>query len=59
MKTIKRLMRLLALILMVLLASIMPVPLTFYRKDNLPKFPIEQVDNQEEEDDQEDIMEIF
>ncbi|MEC3906953.1 hypothetical protein VOI54_07970 [Tamlana sp. 2201CG12-4] len=49
MKTLKKALRLVALILMVALASALPVPITFYRKDNTPKFKIEQVDKNEEE----------
>lgn len=47
-----------ALILMIGLACILPVPITFTRKDNLPKYLIEQLDskNDKEED---DIKELF
>ena len=59
MKTFKRFLRLLALVLMIALASVLPVPITFYRKDDLPKFLIEQLDHKEDEDGKEDIKEIF
>ena len=59
MKTFKRLLRLSALALMIALASVLPVPITFYRKDDLPKFLIEQLDHKEDEDEKEDIKEIF
>jgi len=47
------------LILMIALASVLPVPITFYRKDNLPKYLIEQIDNNEDETGIEDIKELF
>jgi hypothetical protein len=59
MKTFKRFLRLLALALMIALASVLPVPITFYKKDDLPKFLIEQLDHKEDEDGKEDIKEIF
>jgi len=60
MKTFKRILRLIALLLIIALASILPVPITFYRKDNLPKYLIEQIDAKEEEEtDNEDIKELF
>ena len=59
MKTFKRILRLVALILIIALASILPVPITFYRKDNLPKYLIEQIDAKEDETDNEDIKELF
>lgn len=59
MKTFKRLLRLLVLTLMIALASVLPVPITFYKKDDLPKFLIEQVDNKEEEEEKKDTKEIF
>lgn len=59
MKTFKRILRLIALLLIIALASILPVPITFYRKDNLPKYLIEQIDAKEDETDNEDIKELF
>jgi len=56
---IKRLLRLLALVLMIAMASILPVPITFFNKDKLPKFVIEQIDEKEEDTEKEDIKEIF
>ncbi|MDO5971226.1 hypothetical protein Q4Q35_15570 [Flavivirga aquimarina] len=58
MKT-KKLLRLLALIFMIALASVLPVPITFQSKDNLPKFNIEQIDKKEEDVESEDIKELF
>lgn len=56
---IKRLLRLLALVLMIAMASIIPVPITFFNKDKLPKFVIEQIDKKKEDTEKEDIKEIF
>ncbi len=56
---IKRLLRLLALVLMIAMASILPVPITFFNKDKLPKFVIEQIDEKDEDTEKEDIKEIF
>ena len=62
--TIKRFMRLSTFILMVAIASTIPVPMTFKRKDDLPKDLIEQVEQVEQveqndnEKDTSDIKEI-
>lgn len=55
MKSIKKALRLLALALIIGLATIIPVPITFYRKDNMPKFKTEQLDKKKEDHDKEDI----
>jgi len=44
---------------MIAMASILPVPITFFNKDKLPKFVIEQIDEKEEDTEKEDIKEIF
>ena len=59
MKLFKKGLRLMVLILMIALASVLPVTITFYRKDNLPKYLIEQIDNNEDETGIEDIKELF
>lgn len=56
---IKKLLRLIALILLIALASILPVPITFYRKDNTPKFKIEQLDKKENDIEKDDLKELF
>ena len=56
---IKRLLRLLALVLMIAMASILPVPITFFNKDKLPKFVIEQIDEKDEDLEKEGIKELF
>ena len=56
---IKRFLRLLALALLIAMASVLPIPITFYNKDKLPKYLIEQIDTKEDEAEQEDIKEIL
>jgi hypothetical protein len=58
MKNLKKTLRLLGLIVIIALASVLPVPVTFYRKDNQPKFKIEQIDKKKE-DDNENELELF
>lgn len=55
----KKILRLLVLILIIAMASIVPVPITFKSRDNLPKHLIEQIDNKENDDESEDIKELF
>lgn len=54
---IQRLIRLLALVLMIALASVLPIPLIFYKKDKQPKYFMEQIYKLKEED-KEDIKEL-
>ena len=58
MNSIKRILRLLALLFMIALATVLPVPITFYRKDNMPKFKIEQFEKKKEDENKDDIKEI-
>ncbi len=51
---IKRILRLFALVLMIGLACVLPVPMTFYRKDELPKNLIEKVELEDEKEDDEE-----
>lgn len=66
MKKFKKFIRLLALILMILLASIgvglaggMPIPLTGRREDMAPDIKVEQLDKKEDELDSENTETIF
>ncbi len=59
MKTLKKGMRLFALALIIALASVLPVPINFYRKDNLPKYTIEQIDTKDDDTEEDDIKELF
>lgn len=58
MKSIKKVLRLIALVLIIGLATVVPVPITFYKKDNLPKFKTEQLDKKKEDHHKEDIKVI-
>ena len=44
---------------MIALASILPVPITFYKKDNLPKYTIELVEKKEDDSESEDVKDIL
>jgi hypothetical protein len=55
---IKRFIRLLALLLLIAMASVLPVPLIFYKKDKMPKYLLEQIDKKEDEN-EDDIKSIF
>ena len=59
MRKFKHFLSLLLLALMIGMAAILPVPIVFYGKDNLPKNLTELVENTEDEDDDEDIKELF
>lgn len=58
MKSIKKGLRLLSLVFIIGLATVLPVPITFYRKDNLPKFKTEQLDEKKVDDHKEDMKVI-
>ena len=45
------------LILLILLASVLPVPLNFYTRDKTPKFVVERVEERKDEDSN-DVLEI-
>lgn len=59
MKKLKRFLRLVLLMLMIGMASILPVPILLYGKDNLPKNLTEQVETTEDEDDEEEMNAYF
>lgn len=47
------------LILFIILAAMVPMPLIIYHKDKKPKFMIEQIDEEKDEEDKEQIAEVF
>lgn len=47
------------LLLFIMIAAIVPFPINFYKKDNLPKYTIEQIDKKEEEDEEGDDYQAF
>lgn len=58
MQKIKRFLRLLLLLVMIGMAAILPVPILFYGKDNLPKNLTELVEKKEDNE-KDDIKELF
>jgi len=56
---IKKILRLLTLVFMIGLACILPIPITFTTKDDLPKYLIEQIDTKDDEDEEDNIKELF
>ncbi|MGB5243744.1 MAG: hypothetical protein WBN16_11700 [Lutimonas sp.] len=56
---IKKFLRFLMLLIFIIIASIIPVPIKFYKKDNLPTYEIEQIDKKEEEEDKENEYQAF
>lgn len=58
MKKLKRILRLIILIIVICIALVIPVPMIFYAKDNLPKDLIELVEEQDDEENNEDLKEI-
>jgi len=59
MNKIKRFLRLFFLLLMIGMAAILPVPMLFYGKDNLPKNLTEHVENTDDENEDDDIRQLF
>ena len=60
MQKIKRFLRLFLLLLMIGMAAILPVPILFYGKDNLPKNLTELVKKTEDdEENNNDTKELF
>lgn len=56
---IKKFLRFLTLLIFIIMASILPVPIKFYKKDNLPSFKIEQIDKKEKEENAKDDYQAF
>lgn len=56
---IKKFIRFLILLIFIIIASIIPFPIKFYRKDNLPSYEIEQIDKKEENENEEDDYQVF
>lgn len=55
---IKKFLRFLMLFIFIIMACIVPFPIKFYKKDNLPSFKIEQIDKKEEDEDTEEDYQI-
>ena len=56
---IERFLRRFALLFLIGLACILPVPMVHYRKDDLPKHLIEQLEEKQEDKEKDNIKELF
>jgi hypothetical protein len=56
---IKKFLRFLMLLIFIIIASIVPFPMKFYKKDNLPSSEIEQIDKKEEDENTENDYQAF
>jgi len=56
---IKKFLRFLMLLIFIIMASIVPFPIRFYKKDNLPSYEIEQIDKKEEDENTENDYQAF
>ncbi len=56
---IKQSLRLVALVIVICIASMIPVPIKFHRKDNLPSYNIEQIDKKDDNEDEEENYQAF
>ena len=55
----KKVLRFLVLLFFVTLATMVPFPMSFHRKDRLPTHKIEQVDKTKDEEEEEDAYQAF
>ena len=56
---IQKFLRLLLLFFFIMISATVPFPLKFYRKDNLPSYEIEQVDQKEEQQEEKEEYQAF
>ncbi len=56
---IKKSIRFLILLIFILVAAMVPFPIKFSKKDNLPSYKIEQVDKKDEDENTEDDYEVL
>ncbi len=56
---IKKYIRFISLLLLIILASMLPMFIPTFKKDKLPSHVIEQIDTKEDEEDEDTIKEIF
>jgi hypothetical protein len=56
---IKKFLRFLMLLIFIIIASVVPFPIKFYKKDNLPSYEIEQIDKKEEDENTENDYQAF
>ena len=55
----KKVLRTTAWIILLVMACMIPLPITFTKKDNLPKYLIEQIDTKDNEEEEDDIKQLF
>ncbi len=55
---VKKFLRFFMVVLCIAMAAIVPFPIRFTRKDNLPAYRIEQID-EKEEDEEDDAYQAF
>ncbi|WP_303317953.1 hypothetical protein Q4Q34_18755 [Flavivirga abyssicola] len=56
---IKKFLRFLMLLIFIIIASIVPFPIKFYKKDNLPSYEIEQIDKKDDDENTENDYQAF
>ena len=56
---IQRTLKLMALMLMIAMASVLLVPISFFTKDNQPKYLIEYIEMKDDDAEKEDIKALF
>ncbi len=56
---LKKFLRFLLLLFFLAIASLVPVPINFYKKDKLPSFKVEQLDKKEDEEKENDAYQAF
>lgn len=56
---LKKFLRFLMLLLFIMIASIVPFPINFRRKSNVPTYEIEQIDKKEDEDHESEEYQAF
>ena len=55
----RKILRLIALVFMIGLACVLPVPMSFTKKDEAPKYLIEQIDKHEDDTQDTETKELF
>ncbi len=56
---IKKFFRFVMLLIFIIIATILPFPIKFYKKDNLPSYEIEQIDEKEDDESTENESQAF
>ncbi|MDF0708484.1 hypothetical protein [Flagellimonas okinawensis] len=56
---LKKFVRFVMLLFFFIIAAIVPIPISFHKKDNLPTYEIEQLDKKKDEDDESEEYQAF